>query len=360
MPTVTPNYPGPYNTYVPTAEASQSLLVGYSRNPKSFRVSEYTQYIMAEKMTGLYRVWTSQQGSRILTNSDNEHVWAAGAAMPDGSHNTESSTLPSFRTVRRLFNVTLDDLSIEQADWPLLAAHAQEQAQLAMTSRTLRVYNALKTAAWGSNTGVVNNGILPNNQTWANGTPDSVYTAGNYVTGPNIKVSLQFANAQIVNATYGAVDPSAMSLVIGYQLAQAMAASAEIQNFLKQSPYALPQLRGDVPAQNGKWGLPDTLYDTDVEVEKTIRISSRQNASVTVQGPVFPKTEAYLLAREGELEGIEGARNFSTLQIFFYKDEMTLKNIYDPWNERQMLGVVTNDSPVVVSAVSGFQFTGCQ
>jgi hypothetical protein len=364
-PTYTPSFPGPYSVYLPTTEASQSLLVGFSRNPKTFRVSKYTQYVNVQKMFGAYRYWTSQQSVRILTSNDNDHLWNPGAAVPGGSQNTESTTVYNYYAQRRLFNVVLDDIIIEQADWPILAAHSSQQAELAMTSRTLRVYNQLKlptqtSAGWGSNTAAVNGGILPSGQTWANGTPDAVYSGTTYTTGPNIKVSFQYGQYQILLSTYGAVDPQNLSVVFGPQLAQAMAASAEIQNYLKQSEFSLAQLRGDSPAQNGQWGLPDILYDTKIEVEKSIRISSRQDAATTVSSSIFPKTEAYMIAREGQLEGIEGARNYSTFQLFFYRDEMTLKNTNDPINERQLLGVVTNDAPVVVAPVSGFQYTACQ
>src|SRR6516162_2307013 len=136
-------YPGPTNVYVPSTEATNELLVGYSRNPDKFLVAKYAKYVPVNKMFGLYRIWLSQQGARIITTNDSEHVWADGAARPDGQKNTEATNLQQFTCLRRNYPVTLGDLTIAQADFSILAAHSAESAMAAMTSRTLRSYCTL-------------------------------------------------------------------------------------------------------------------------------------------------------------------------------------------------------------------------
>lgn len=352
-------YPGPTSVYVPTTEATQQLLVGYSRNEKDFLVAKYSKYVPVKQMKGFFRVWLSQQGSRILTSNDSEHVWEDNAARPDGQRNTEASTVLPFLCTRRAFDVSLGDLTLEQADYQILAAHSQQAAMTAMTSRTLRTYNALSTySGWGSNTAAVNGTILPANQNWFNGTSNASFTGTTYVTGPNIKKSFNFAQNQITLATFGVVDPGQSMVVLAPNLAQGMSQSAEIQDFIKQSEFALAQLRGDAPNQNRQWGLPTVLYAEEILVEKTVRITSRQNAVTTVQAFIYPISSAFMLSRPGELEGIEGSPDFSTIQNFFYKDELTLENFHDPQNKREVVSVVTNDSPTVVSPLSGFYFTG--
>ena len=347
-------YPSGTNTYVPNHGASQALIVGYSRNPKKFRVSNYVQYVRSKNNVGLFLVWTSQEGARVLTVDDAESLWADGDAAPQGENNLESMSWQPFRTFRRCYPFKLGQMAIDQASFPIVAAHQGESAQRCMTSRTLRNRTALANASWGSNTAAVDGGILPSGHNWTTGNNGEGTNQG-----PNIKLSLQYASKIVNIATFGTVEPSQLSLVINPATAQAMAASTEIQDYIKQSPFALAQLRGDAPNQNGKWDLPDVLYSHPVEVDQTVRVSSRKGANSLTSGYVIPDGEAYLVAREGELDGIEGSRSFSTVQFFFYKDEMTTYTKYDPDNERTLGRVVANDSPVVVSVLSGFRFTTC-
>jgi hypothetical protein len=353
-------YPSATNVYVPSTEATNELLVGYSRNPDKFLVAKYAKYVPVTKMFGLYRIWLSQQGARIITTNDAEHVWADGASRPDGQKNTEATNLQKYLCQRRNYPVTLGDLTIEQADFAILAAHSGESAMAAMTSRTLRSYNTLTGyTGWGSNTGAVNGSILPAGQNWTNGTPDETFSGTTYVTGPNVKVSFQFSQIVINKATFATVKPKDLMNVMNPTLASKVSQSAEIQNFIKQSPSALAQLRGDSPNQNGMWGLPTVLYATDILIEDTVVVKSRQNATVLNQAYVWGDTVSFMLARPGELEGIEGSPDFSTLQLFFYKDEMTVEQFHDVPNKRQITDVVVNDNPNVVSPLSGYYFTAC-
>jgi hypothetical protein len=346
-------YPGQYSTYVPNAEASQSLIVGYARNPKSFVLPDYTQIIQAKNNFGLYTRWLSQEAARIISSNDGESVWADGDAAPEGTRNTEATTRLPFITVRRVYPVTLGDMAIAQADFSILAANAGSSGQRCMTSRTMRTMNNLVAASWGTNTAAVDGGILAGGQNWLTGS-----TGIGGAQGPNIKLSFQFASKKINLNTYGVVDPSQNVLVCNPGTAQGMAASVEIQDYIKQSPFALAQLRGDSPSQNGMWGLADMLYGIGIKVEKTVRVTTRQNfTGVATSVYVCPDHAAFFLARDGDLVGIEGARNFSTVQIFIYQDEMTYEQMNDVNNKRTTARVIGDDDPHVVASESGFYFT---
>lgn len=347
-------YPSATNTYVPNHAASQSLVVGYSRTPGTFRVSQYAQYVTAKNNIGTYFVWTSQQAARIITNDDAEHMWQDGDAAPEGANNLESGEWQVFRTIRYAYPFMLGEMAVEQAEYPLLAAQAAVSAQQAMTARTMLVQNALTNASWGQNTAAVDGGILQSGHNWTTGNDGSGTNQG-----PNIKQSLQYGSLIVNKLTIGVVQPSMLTLVVNPTTAQAMARSTEIQDYIKQSPFALAQLRGDKPSQNGKWDLPDMLYGHSVAVEDAVRITSRPGATSTTYTYTLADGVAYLLARQGELEGIEGTRSYSTVQIFFYKDELTVYTKYDADNQRYVGRVVQNMNPVVVSTLSGFQFTKC-
>ncbi len=349
-------YPSGTNTYVPNHAASQSLIVGYSRSPNKFKVGQYAQYVRARNNVGLYMVWASRQAARIQTSTDREHSWSDGEAAPVGANNLEGWEWKQFNTQRYAYPFTMGEMAVEQATFPILAAMSGVCAQQAMTARTLLSYTALSGASWGNNTAAVVGGILPAANGWNNGSAGlstSTYT----MPGPNIKVSLQYA-AKIINiATIGVVDPTMLTLVINPTTAMAMASSPEIQNYVSQSPFALAQLRGDVPNQNGVWGLPTMLYGYNVVVEDAVRVSTPKGRSPETINYVLPDDEAYLLARDGELTGIEGSRSYSTVQIFFFNDEMTVFSKYDSDNLRYMGRVVQNYQPLVVTTFSGFRFT---
>jgi hypothetical protein len=353
-----PGYPSPLSVFVPSHEASGGLLVGYSRNADDFTVNKYIQLFPSEKMVGLYAAWTSRNAARIISNTDAEHVWADGDACPPGLNNLESFIYNPYVTQRRVYPFTLGEMTVDQMSFDLLMANSRDMAQQCMTARTMLVQNALQGAAWSANTASVNNGILPLGQNWTTG---SVGYGG--AVGPNIKQSIQYGQQQVNLATLGVVKPRDLTLITSPDLAQAMARSTEIQDYIKQSPVALAQLRGDVPSQNGVWGLPDTLYGVNVAVEDAVRTSSRKNmgASATdTLGYVMPKTIAFLIARQGKLEGIAGHRSFSTIQVFFYRDEMTVETLYDVNNKRYLGRVISNYIPVIASTYSGFFFVACQ
>lgn len=346
-----PGFASGTNTYVANTAASKSLIVGFSRNARTFKIAQYTQYVPASKMQGLYWVWTSRQGGRILTANDAEHIWMDGDAAPIGPG--ESFKVMPFMTTRRAYSFLLGGLAVEQADFSLLAAESQVSAQQCMTARTMLTHTALSGAAWGLNTASVDNGILASGQTWATGS-DHLGTN----QGANIKVSLQYAATVIHKQTLGAVQPSQLTLVVNPNTANLMASSAEIMDYMKQSEFANIMLQGKGErGLNSKWGLPDYLYGHPVAVEDAVRVSSNIGAATEALDYVMPDGIAYLLARQGELEGVEGSRRYSTVQIFFYKDEMTVKTMYDTINERYMGRVVTNFDPKVVAPQSGFRFT---
>jgi hypothetical protein len=349
-----PGYPSATNTYVPNHAASQALVVGYSRSPNTFRIPTYTQYIQARNNQGLYLVWTSREGARILTTDDREHNWQDGDAAPTGIQFLETMQWFPFLTRRKCYPFLLGQMMVEQAEFSLLAAQGGVSAQQAMTARTLITYTALSGAAWGPNTAVVNGGILPGGQTWGTG-GDNLGSDN----PPNIKISLQYGQKIINQQTIGVVGPNQTTLVVNPTTAMAMASSGEIQAYVRQSEFSMAQMRGDVPNQNGQWGLPTMLYNHPVTVEDCVRVSSRQQAVTTTIGYVVPDGVAFLLARQGDLMGIEGTRSFSTVQIFFYIDELTVFSKFDVDNLRYMGRVVSNLSPVVVSTLSGFYFTAC-
>jgi hypothetical protein len=365
-------FPGPYDVYVPNTEASGGLIVGYSRDAKKFPVNGYIQIFPSDRMIGMYWIYTSRNAARIVSPTDTDHLWPDGDPAPPGSNNLESFTSGSFKTARRAYPWTLGELTVEQMSFDLIMTQMADMAQQCMTARTMLTQAALTGAAWGPNAAYVNpsfpgaggTGILAAGQDWTTGSIGYNTVSGSTNAGPNIKICLQYGQRIVHLSTIGAVNVMKdLSLVVNPTLAMAMASSTEIQDYLKQSPFALKQLMGDEPPQNAQWGLPDRLYSVEkVIVEDAVRVSLNKTANdwSVLPGFVMGDTTAYLLARQGKLEGLAGSRSFSTVQLFFFEDEMTAETLYEVNNRRYLGRVISNYVPIVASTLSAFQFLGCQ
>lgn len=346
-------YPGPYDVYVANTAASGALLVGYSRNAKTFALNRYSQTFPAKNMLGLFYEYTSQSAARVVSQTAADDEWPDGDPCPPGLNNLESWTTKSFRTKRRVYPFTLGELTTEQMDFDLLLTNSNDMAQRAMTVRTMLTQNNLSAAFTGStSSAAVNNGILPNGQGWDTG---SVGYGG--AAGPNVFTSIQFGLINIHMLTVGSVREDQVCWVINPQTAQAVSRSTEVQDYLKQSTVALSQIKGNVPSQNGRWGLPDVFHNVDVEVEDAVIITTNKEAATTLYGYVMPYTVSYLIAKPAALVGLAGQRSFSTIQIFFYRDEMTSEVMFDRNNKRYLSRIISNYVPVIATLKSGFQFT---
>lgn len=337
------------NTYVPSPKATGGMLVGYSRNIDKFPLNKYSELKPVNKQVGLYSTWNSREAGRVLSTDDREHLWADGQDAPHGRDELEAFAFTGYRTTRRVYPYTLGDLSIKQAELPILQAHAAVAAQKMMTARTLLAQQALSTASWsgvGHLVGV-NGGLLADGQGWDNGSK----------TAPNILITLNYCASLIHRDTLGAVDPDSLILVLGVDIARKMAASPEVHEYIANSPDAKGRLLGsDKKTMNRKrFGLPDEIYGYPIVIEDSVRVTSSKGATDALTY-IMPSTEAYLVSRPGALVGIEGTPAFSTLTGFFYEESTTeVKN--DPDNRRTRGRIITDYQYQVVSALSGVKLT---
>lgn len=366
-PVINAGRPSAYNVYVPNPEATGGLLVGYSRNTTDFPVNRYIEIFPVDKMVGLYASWTSRNAARVVSNTAAEYKWNDGEPRPPGLNNLESFAFLEYRTQRYAHTFTLGELTTDQMSFDLLMTQLRDMGQQCMTARTMLVQSALSAANWNNNSAYVNptgapggsNTILSAGQDWSNGGDGLGSNAA-----PYIKRSIQYGVQAINLATIGVVRGKDLTLVVNPNTAQWMSSSGEIQAYVRSSPFAMSQMRGDVPNQNGEWGLPTRLYGVGIEVEDAVRVSTRYSAndqaglSATL-GYVMPNGVAYLLAKPGKLVGMAGSRSFSTIQAFFFRDEMTVETLYDVNDKRYNGSVITNYQPVVASTFSGFQFLNC-
>jgi hypothetical protein len=268
-------YPGNYNGFIPSFEASGQL-ISFTRDPKTFKINEYAQYVESKKPIGIYAVLDADQPARVVT--DDDFAWPDGAEAPAGNDNLLPFQFLDYRCIRKVYPFTLGDEAVDNSDWKVLAAHADMASQQCMTGRTLLTQKLVQNAAnWGSNTGPV--------QTLVNGIA-GWYSASNDENSPNflaIKKSLLAAYKQIKLYTNGIVRPDDLRLVLSPGDAQAIGETAEIHDYVAHSPVAKAQVRGEVEGDNVEYGLPNKVYGFRIVVEDATRVSSRPSPPQSAQ-----------------------------------------------------------------------------
>lgn len=336
LPFVT-NLPGPYNVFIPAFQGKQSanLITSYARDPKKFAVNGLAQRTPTELLSGNWLQLRPEALARIF-NDPNSVVWVDGQPRPKGTHNAQDFRAVPYVCVRRSLTDYVGWQTREQAVFPIQDTKLGALAHLMMTQRayvfytlTLNSANHLsshvKTATQWSNIGGTGG-------YWSAGTPQN----------PIIKRSLANMANQIRLDTMDATSYKDLTLVVSPPAAIAMANSEEIHYYLARSPYALAQLRGDKPNQNGEWGLPDKLYDMDLIVDGTLRTTSPRLTVPGTTTDIMNDNTALVLCPPGALKENIGQVNsaFSTVHMFVYRGEEMVVETQDwPWDKKTDLSV---------------------
>lgn len=336
--------PSPTNAYVPSHDATGNLTISYSRNPRDFALNRWATITPIKKNIGLYLRFNAQQAARVRDPDLGEFLWKDGAEAPTGNWALEAFTWAKYIADRYAFPFTMGRLTVQQATWDVVSQHSRISAQLAMTARTVKAVDKLRDTTLYASGHVLTQAAAK----WDTGT----------TTNPVIKRALNLGGQLINKQTLGVVKPGDLAAVLSPALATAMASSAEIQDFLKGSPYALAQVRGDVPSQNGQWGLPDLLYNYQIVVEDAVRNSSLKGEDPQAIDYIFPGTECALVARPGALVSDENSPNFSSIHVLM-EEEMTVEVIDDPINRRVLGRVVENYAVEHATELATVLFTNC-
>ncbi len=338
------SFPSGTNTFVPSHEASGGLVIAYGRNVKDFPLNSYIKQIPVKKSVGYYLQVTAEEAARVINTNLEDFYWPDGQEADIGAGNTESFQFAKFATRRYQYPYTLGQKAVEQADWQIEVLHGKFAAQKAMTARTIAAQTVLSTSGnWGGNTNTtagLGYGYLDQSTTGVNW----------------IKNTFESIAEVILQATIGAIRLTDVFAVMNPHTARIISTSQEIVDFLKQSPFAYAQVRGDVPSQNGTWGLPDVLFGVKIVVEDTVVVTSKKGAT-RATGYACPNQVIEFVGRPGGLMGIEGVPEFSTVQQFNY-EEMTAWKKDDPDNRRALGRIVDDFDTQLVASASGFLLTG--
>ena len=328
---------GGLNTYVPStnALATGALQVEFTRAVNTFPITKYAQIVPVNQMTGYYLRLNSDDNVRVT--DVNEFVWPLGNDRPVGKMNEHDFV--SFTCQRFAYPFYIPNETVKQAAWDVVAQHARAKAQLAMTARSMRTATALTTSATFNAVG----------NYYATGTAISG-GAWNASTGNNIQKGIQTALQRISLATGGAVrGETDVMMVISPTIANTLSQTAEVRDYVKNYPAALPFLQG--AETFAKYGLPPNLFGVQVVVDDSVKVTTRKGASSTTRSFVYGNS-AVFVSRPGGLVGVEGSTSFATCQIFAFED-MTVENWDDPKDRRIEGRVIDNSTSEVVAPVSG-------
>lgn len=344
--TTTHQMPSASNVFVKNHDATNKMVIDFARNPKKFAVAQYVQMVPVKAMAGYYLRMTIEEAGRIVDPSLKNFDWPDGAASPEGLDGLEAFGFEQYRTKRRAYAFTLGDLTIDQASWNILAQHGSIKARQAMTARTQLAITALTTAGNYDSSHVLDvTAISGNTGNWVQST----------TARQDIKRSLQTAAELILDDTLAAIEVEDLQVVLSSSLAAGLTQSQEIYDYIKGTPEALAQVRGELPGRNVIYGLPDKLYGFPLVVEATRKVTNKKGATRAVS-PILAKATPFMCARPGGLVGVADAPNFSTC-VIFELETMTVETLRDAKNRRTLGRIVENNVAEVVAPSSGVLFT---
>lgn len=334
--------PSSTNSFVPSWEATAQT-VGFILSPDEFRLNKYITWKPATKPVGLYLTLESEQSIRVPT--DEEFAWPDGEARPEGNSNLMGFEYKTYRTERRDIPFTLGNRTRAACPWDIVGLHSTSAMSQEMTRITWKVLAFLQTTGnWGSHTtdAATISGV-------GGGFWDTSTTAQNV-----IQKSLYNAYAQILADTNSVVKQNQVQVVISPDVARRTRTAPEILDYIKGSPFAQAQIRGELPNPNVEFGLPAKLFGFDIVVEVAQRVSTRKNPAGTFTRGYIKDNGVLMMAKKDALPGEyasdqkTGITNFSTFQVFYYVGESQGKQGEKAEKWVQEDGTETGGFPFVV------------
>lgn len=343
--------PGAYNSYIPGADLSGKLFVDFSRNLDDFAVNKYAQPVATEQMVGIWFKMGLDERARIMDADLARYRWADGFDRPDYEVPEYFEEL-AFRCHRHTYVDRVGQQLKEQATWDEVERRSRSLAQKAMTARTIAVLDKMTDSA-----------EYPTGHTADLSVPGAISgVTGNWAASTAarlaIKRTLNHIKKRILLDTRAAVNSDDLLIVMSPETAEQIAVTQEIVELVKQNIGALKFLRADEEFPKDRYGLPPKLYDTEVLIEKTVKVTT--NIGLTTQSASFvlPTGTVIVCHRPGSLDGVEGGRSFSTCSVHLYRDDdMKVETDSDKWNRVEKLAITDSFEVTMTAPVTGFLLT---
>ncbi len=369
---------GPRNASLPQATAT---VIGFMRNPDRFPWQRYIQLVPLETVTeGMYRYPVIEPDAPARLVNYGEFAWGWDDKRPSGEGFQPRITWPTGETKRYAFGYTLGDRT--QGAWTrntnINPQNLYSRIRLghAMLHRSSRAVDAVRGYSWPTyNTANLNTLLGTSGAGFDLSSGLEQTTAGN--PNPNFQIIKRAQNVvmrRLDLLTNGAVNGDEFVMVMGPIVAQKIAESGEIVNYLKQQVGA----KADLMVRNGKWGIPDSYNGFQLVVEDTPRVFIRATTTTTTfadptaataitgAGAVVAYNErdyiwnddsVMFCSRAGGLDGQYGEQNFSTVQMFYYGGLANVQGRSDAWNQIIEGSIDIEDDFKVAAPISGFLLT---
>lgn len=371
---------GPRNAVLPAATAS---VIGFMRNPDMFPYQKYVQFVPLDDVSnGLYRFPTIHPDDPARIVNYAEFAWGWDDPRPAGEGFKPRVIWTAGETSRYSFGYTLGQRT--QDAWAKNTKinpqnlYSKMRLGHAMLHRASRAVDAIRGYSWpsyntstlqslmGSPTPAVFYDQSSGQETLPSGLPNPSFQI--------IKKSQNVIMRRLDLLTNGALTGNEFCMVFGPKVAQKIAESGEIVNYLKQQAGA----KQDLMVRNGKWGIPDEYNGWQLVVEDTPRVYIRPtDTTTTFADPTTASTRtgsgasvAYnerdyvwnddtilFTSRAGGLDGQYGENNFSTVQMFYYGGLATVVGETDTWNQVIKGAIDIEDDFKVAAPISGFKLT---
>ena len=335
--------PSGSNTFTPAYELTLAL-VQATRDPGSFKLAKYIQYVKTDLRVFYYCRLDLDEPARLVTQQ--EFLWAPGQDAPTYG-NIGAFQFIQAATLKYGFGWILPNEAIDQAAWDLDASQMGLVSQKAMTNRVMSTSTLAQTVAnWpSSNTAMANtlNAGAGKFDTASSDPADVHYLA--------IRKALTAAQETIVLQTNGAIKIADMNFVGSPKLFKAMGNTSEIFDYTKGSPDAFRRQEGTDVKFFGEFGMPGAYASMNMVCEDAVKVTSRPNVTtgLAVTGTrdwVWASEKPCILSRKGGIEGKYGGPSLSTVQLYYYRNMETFTKS-DVDNERQA-GRIVDDIVVLL------------
>ena len=371
---------GPRNAVLPQATAE---VIGFLHDPDRWPFQQYMQLIsLPEESNGVYRypVINPDDSSRLVNYG--EFAWGWDDRRPRGEGFKPRVMWTSSETKRWAFGYTMGERtkrawtnSTKINPQQLYDVIRRNHAGLHRASRIVDFVRGYSWPTYNSSTLQALFGTPAVPVYWDQSSGTELLASGNL--NPNFQIIKKTQNIvmrRIDLQTNGAVSGEEFIQVMGPKVAQKMAESGEIVNYLKQSPYAK-----ELTKRNTKWGIPDEYNGWKLVVEDTPRVFVRQSSDDTVtanpagattvigSGSVVAYNErdyvwnddsVMFCSRVGGLDGGYGYQNFSTAQLFYYDGLAKVTVNTEVFDEIIEGSISIEDDPQMPAPISGFFLTG--
>lgn len=343
---------------------ASDYVISYSRKKDRFKLPSYTQYVEAPAPSFFYHELDRDAAIRIPGGGIAANVWADGAKRPFRRDNQQAFREKQETCVRFDHTTSVGNVALEMAQkqWKAKTVYLEMLTSQAMTARTYNVWRGiggsaggwrgLDTASTWPSTSIADvNALNGGAGTWDAASADPA--DGSYMA---IRKALTEAAKRIFLNTNGVVEWKDLRLVLSPDAARAMGNSAEVREYYKYGGATAEKALG-IENMNAQYGLPPELYGVEIVVEDTMFLIEPAEAGDDTPSAnrdfIKSRNNAVLLSRQGAIDAQAGP-SFSTFQIWWFGEQMTVEEYVDPKDRLTEWHLVDYYTPVAPALVSGF------